>query len=230
MSAIKLTKRHARKINELLNYGLVSGLGSQRPGEMCVEAAVCCALGLPHGDNPPCVGRTVRAFKIRLNDCNWPTDKDRAEGMRGLAIAQLGSDSLDQMEFGKLMFLRGTQILLPFIWRKEADKISAADKKSEMIEWCQLMEKCETFDEARELTKDASAYASAAVGYASDYASDAASYAYAYADYASAYASASASASGYRHELLMLTAHVGLNVLIEMKSPGCKWLGILDEK
>jgi hypothetical protein len=47
---------------------------------MCVEAAVCYALGLPHSDNPPCVGYAVRQYKIRLNDSNWSSNEARAKG------------------------------------------------------------------------------------------------------------------------------------------------------
>lgn len=222
----KPTKKIARKVAELVSHGLVSGLGRQEPGQMCVEAVVNCAFGLPHNDNPPCVGEAVRAFKIKLNDCVWPSDKDRAEGMKGLAIAQLGSDTLDQMEFGKLMYLRGTQRILPFVWRREAEEIEDKSKKAEMIGWCERMEKVQTFEEARQLTAYAYAYASTYTytsTYAYTYASASAS---TYAS-ASAYAYAYAYTYAYRHELLKLTAQVGLDVLIELKSPGCKWLDIL---
>lgn len=53
---IKLTREHAEKINRLLDHGLCAGMGVPIPGEMCVEAAVCYALELPHSDDPPCVG------------------------------------------------------------------------------------------------------------------------------------------------------------------------------
>lgn len=89
---MELNEAVARKVLETVDAGLSSGLGVQKPGKMCVEAAVCYALGLPHGDNPPCVGVAVRAFKIRLNDSGWSSPEARAKGMRKLAIAQLGSD------------------------------------------------------------------------------------------------------------------------------------------
>lgn len=58
----------------------------------CVEAAVCFALGLPHGDQPPCVHPALINFKIGLNDLTlWSSDKARGKGMRRLAVAQLGS-------------------------------------------------------------------------------------------------------------------------------------------
>src|SRR5690349_15232890 len=102
---MNITRAHAKKVLKLVDKGLVRGLGVQKPGQMCVEAAVCFALGLPHGDNPPCVGSAVRGYKIRLNDSNWSSDKARADGMRRVAIAQLGSDAIDQNEFRKEVVL-----------------------------------------------------------------------------------------------------------------------------
>jgi hypothetical protein len=64
-SQIKPTRATAVKVIELLSHGLVRGLGKQKPGEMCIEAVVCCALGLPHGDNQiivrPKISNTVSA-------------------------------------------------------------------------------------------------------------------------------------------------------------------------
>jgi hypothetical protein len=99
MTTLTLTKSHARKVLSVVDAGLCSGKGVPEPGKMCVEAAVCFALGLPHSDDPPCVGKAVREFKIQLNDSSWSSDKARARGLRRLAIAQLGSDSLNQTEF-----------------------------------------------------------------------------------------------------------------------------------
>src|SRR5258708_311587 len=86
----------ARKVLEIVDAGLVNGLGNAVPGQMCVEAAVCFALGEPHGDRPSCVGAAVRAYKIKLNDAAWLSNAARTAGLRHLAIAQLGSDKIDQ--------------------------------------------------------------------------------------------------------------------------------------
>jgi hypothetical protein len=98
---MQATKEIAKKVVELVDQGLVRGLGIQQPGQMCVEAAVCFAFGLPQSDKPPCVGQAVRAFKIRLNDSCWSTNVARAKGMKRLAVAQLGSDSISQRGFVK---------------------------------------------------------------------------------------------------------------------------------
>jgi hypothetical protein len=51
---IEITESVARKVLKTVDAGLCSGLGNPTPGEMCVEAAVCYALDLPHGDEPSC--------------------------------------------------------------------------------------------------------------------------------------------------------------------------------
>src|SRR6266480_87978 len=78
------------KFDSILTRGLSAGLGEQS-GQMCIEAAICATLGLPHGDKPTCVAKSVRDFKIALNDKRWSSAKARAEGLRDLGLAQLGS-------------------------------------------------------------------------------------------------------------------------------------------
>src|SRR5271157_6118985 len=95
-----ITEVIARKVLSTVDAGLVGGVGIRVPGQMCVEAAVCYALGLPHGDDPGCVAPALRALKIRLNDAVWSSNQARARGLRRLAVAQLGStDVLDETEF-----------------------------------------------------------------------------------------------------------------------------------
>lgn len=48
---MRITRKIAVRVLEVVDAGLVSGVGSPEPGKMCVEAAVCYALGLPHGDS-----------------------------------------------------------------------------------------------------------------------------------------------------------------------------------
>ena len=100
---MEITKEHAIKFLELCDAGLSKGLGQQAPGQMCVEACWNAALGLPHGDDPPCVGKAVRAAKIALNDANWSSNEARAKGMRAIGVAQAGSDQIDQVEFSRLI-------------------------------------------------------------------------------------------------------------------------------
>ena len=52
---MEITQEIAAKVLEIVDAGLVGGVGKPVPGQMCVEAAVCYAMGLPHGDEPTCV-------------------------------------------------------------------------------------------------------------------------------------------------------------------------------
>ncbi len=229
----KPSKKIAAKVLEVVDKGLVNGLGVQEPGKMCVEAVVCFAFGLPHGDNPPCVGANVRSFKIALNDCRWPSDAARTKGMRKLAVAQLGSDTIDQEEFLRRVGFKCMTRILPIILQNSIDEDKDKDFFKKYADLSKLekaikdLKKAKTFEQAKEATKGAR-YASA-----SAYVSDSASaYAYAYASASAyAYASASAYASAKKNKIftlkvLKLIAKAGLDTLIEMKSPGCRWLSL----
>src|ERR1700750_875710 len=99
---MQITETVARKVLEVVDAGLVKGVGNPKPGQMCVEAAVCYALDLPHGDDPQCVSRALRQLKINLNDRPWSSNEARGKGLRRLAVAQLGSrDAIDDREFAK---------------------------------------------------------------------------------------------------------------------------------
>src|SRR3989449_8977757 len=112
-----ITKALAAKVLEVVDAGLIKGLGKPIPGQMCVEAAVCFALGEPHGDEPSCVGAAVRAFKIRLNDARWSSNAARTKGLRELAVAQLGSNTIDQQQFAQLLVIEVVRTFLPLLFR-----------------------------------------------------------------------------------------------------------------
>lgn len=80
VSKIEITRNIAAKVLQTIDAGLSHGLGRQEPGQMCVEAAVCYALDLPHGDDPGCVAASLRSLKIRLNDSSWSSNAVRASG------------------------------------------------------------------------------------------------------------------------------------------------------
>ena len=87
---------------------------------MCVEAAVCAALGLPHNDDPGCVTESVRTFKIRFNDSSgWASPASRAYHLRALGIAQLGSkDVVSSREFVIRLAKTIIQHVLPRVCRE----------------------------------------------------------------------------------------------------------------
>src|ERR1700722_18874196 len=114
MSTIEITEVHARKVLKVVDAGLVNGVGRPIPGQMCVEAAVCYALGLPHGDDPKCVSPALRSLKIRLNDSSWSSEQARAKGLRRLAVAQLGSlGELDEKEFVRRLVDHAIRVSTP---------------------------------------------------------------------------------------------------------------------
>ena len=208
---IKLTKQIALKVLESINGALRMGAGNGEGQDVCVMQAIARAVGLPASDDhvEECVGTAVSAFNRRLNDCSWSSDTARAEGMKALGVASIGSNQLNQMEFGKLMFVRGTQRLLPFVFREIA-KIKSGDYKTKLEKHAEICEKVTNFEEAKKACKDASASAHA--------------HAYAYA-----YASASAFfKKSLGDDFLTRTADMGLQCLIELKSPGCEWLDLCE--
>lgn len=101
---MKITTEIVKKVIETVDSGLVKGVGDPVPGQMCVEAAVCYALGMPHSDEPNCVNYDLRQLKIILNDKDWPSDEARARGLRKLAVLQLGTDkNFDDNVFSVLL-------------------------------------------------------------------------------------------------------------------------------
>ncbi len=237
----------ARTVLNVVDAGLVRGLGSAKPGQMCVEAAVCFAYGLPHSDNPPCVGAAVRAFKIRLNDAAWSSDQARAKGMRKLAIAQLGSDQIDQKAFRQIVAEQTIRQIVPIALRaaakrnpKCAERLEAAAVRCEQEGTQQAAEAAR--NPARETrngaaacaAKDvtdaaAAAYAAAAACAAKDV-TDAAAYAYAAAHAAAAaYEAASAyAAAAERDRVLAVSADLALAALLALNSPGCEFLYLTE--
>jgi hypothetical protein len=108
------------KIDAILNRGLSKGLGVLG-GQVCVEAAICEALGLPHGDDPGCVDDAVRAYKIYLNDSPWSSPQARAAGLRDLAIAQLGTRgawAFEGHKFSALLAEKTVRVLIPALFRE----------------------------------------------------------------------------------------------------------------
>lgn len=201
---MNITKKLISKIDQLLSFGLTKGLGQPKPGEMCVEAAIAYALGKEHTDkNYECVLPLLNKIKINLNDCNWSSNKARAEGMRSLAIAQLGSNTLDEAIFAEKLKEHLNKRLLPYLIQKH---------KKEFPNQAAIIEAIEKqypagSEELREALRDHY--------YDDNY------YYYNYYDYYTHYYY---NYNSFRDEWLLLVADTILDVLKEMKSPGCEWL------
>lgn len=205
---LKLTKRHARKVLKVVDAGLCYGKGEPIPGQMCVEAAVCFALGEPFSDEPSCVSPTLRQLKINLNDKAWSSNQARAKGLRRIAIAQLGTkDTLDEIEFMRRVAKTTIQKTVPAAIRLATDKVPEPHK-SNMLAAALRCEQEGTEEAAREANKVTRAYYTAAS--------------------ASASASAAAYAAAYDKVLSQYAEDV-VQILIDMKTPGSKWLDITED-
>jgi hypothetical protein len=209
MQTAAITKEIASKVLEVVDAGLSSGVGERKPGFMCVEAAVCYALGLPHGDDPRCVSPALRSLKITLNDKPWSSKEARAKGLRRLAVAQLGSVGvLDDREFAKRVAEMVIRKMVPLALRAAASIQKDAAHKQKLIDAANRCEK----DGTKAAANAASAYAAASAA-------------------ASAYAAASAAyaaKSKARDQVLSDFAEGVVQILIEMKAPGCEWLSLTE--
>jgi len=253
-----ISREIARKVLEVVDKGLVHGLGKPVPGQMCVEAAVCYAMGLPHSDKPSCVGYAVRAYKIALNDKAWSSDAARATGMRRVAVAQLGSDLIDQRAFAQEVTLQVTRQLLPIALRAAAssvpahkdaletaavacEAITAFAQVSGVVRAARSAAQAAYADDAAAQAAYAAAaqaayaaadaaYAAAAAAQAAYAADDAAAQA-AYAAAAAAqaaYAAADAAYAAKRDSILSRAAEIGVQALIKLGSAGCAWLDLCE--
>jgi len=153
---VEITRDLAAKIVPLVDAGLRAGLGQPRPGEMCAEAAVCYALGLPHGDDPQCVAAALRDLVIALNDKDWSSNAARAKGMKRLIIAQLGTrgPGFDRALFAAKLAEMTIRSIVPIALRAAAS-MSGLEKYKQSLE--DAAASCE-----KEGTRDAALAAAAA--------------------------------------------------------------------
>jgi hypothetical protein len=232
------------KFDAILERGLCAGIGTP-DGQVCIEAAICMAMGLPFGDDPTCVDPAVRVFKIALNDAAWSSPRARAKGLRDLGIAQIGSrDSVDGAEFSRRLAEGTIRILIPHLFisilAEYPDCLMAAERCAmEGTAAAALAAAeaaaCATAAWAWEAARAAGAAAAAAEAVAAEttWAADgaaagAATWAARAAGAAGAARAARAgaweAAQAARDLYLNMSATIALGVLRELKSPGCEWL------
>ena len=205
--ALEITEPLIRKLLATVDAGLTAGVGVPEPGKMCVEAAIAFALGEPHSDGPTCVHPVVRAGKIALNDCAWSSDLARAQGLRRVAIAQLGSTKIDYVKYVTLLAQYTHDEIVPL----------AAESAKTAAEYAESAESA-----AQYAAKTAAEYAESAAQYA-EYAAQSAK--------AARYAkTAQYAAQSDRDAALRLSADLMVRALKECGSPGCAWLWLCDEE
>lgn len=194
---MEITREIAIKVRDTVDAGLVKGVGVQIPGRMCVEAAVCYAMGLPHSDKPPCVSPAIRRLKIQLNDSAWSSDKVRGAGMRRLAIAQLGSAGVvDEMDFVRRVVEMTIRRFIPIALRAAALIHPVAEHKIALEKAASRCEQAVTLNDCAAAARAAEAAEAEAAAAAQD-------------------------------KLLSDFAEGVVQVLIEMKAPGCQWLDLV---
>jgi hypothetical protein len=231
------------KYNEILGRGLCAGVGEPN-GQMCIEAAISQACGLPFNDEPSCVEPVIRSYKIALNDKEWSSPEARAKGMYDLGIAQLGSaGTVDPKAFVTRLAELHIRELVPAVFR---EVLSKHPKCMEAADRCEKEGTREAayaaYAAANAYAADYAAASAADYAYAADYASSAADYAssaadyayaaadYAYAASAAAYAHSAAAYAQGKDKYLLLSATICLRVLRELNAPGVALLDQLTGK
>ena len=236
---MEITREIAIKVRDTVDAGLVKGVGIQVPGQMCVEAAVCYAMGLPHSDEPPCVSPAIRQLKIQLNDSAWSSDKARGAGMRRLALAQLGSAGVvADVDFVRRVVEMTIRRFIPIALRAAASIHPLAEHKVAMEKAAVQCEQASTLDceaaaQAAEAAGRAAGWAVEA-GRAAGWAAEAAEVVGcaveavgSVAGRAAARAAGSVAGRAAQDKLLSDFAEGVVQVLIEMKAPGCQWLDLV---
>ena len=227
---MEITREIAAKVLEIVDAGLVRGRGEPIAGQMCVEAAVCFAMGLPHGDDPVCVSPVLRGFKIQLNDRDWSSNRSRAVGLRRLALIQLGSNG--HLDDADLLFRLEKLAIKKFVPVALRAAASYNSKYPETL--LAAATRCEVEGTRAAARAAADAAADAAAG---DVAADAcvaaifasmslAAGAAAYAARAVAAASTRTAAAAAYDKTLAEFAEDVVQLLIEMKAPGAQWLDL----
>lgn len=209
------------------------GTGEQLPAWRCESYTFYYPL-LPHDDDTKCVGWAVRYLVFHINNREWSSDEARAAGLRKLAVAQLGSDQLDQFRFAELVALKTVQKLCPLLFAELA-KLAETDEDRESMksagrdcaEVTSLEEAIEVLNRdiasARGLPHTleiarSSAHA-LAHGHILAHALDLALFLALTLDHVIAITS---------DEALTMLADICLEVLVEMGSPGCQHLGLCE--
>lgn len=248
---MQITRELATRVRNVVDVGLVKGLGTPEPGKMCVEAAVCYAMGLPHSDEPSCVSSAIRSVKITLNDSAWSSTQTRAKGMRRLAIAQLGSAGvINDVEFSKRLAVLCVKTVVTMALKK-ASEVQVGKHKEELERLsiiCSQVATTETASWAANVASAASwaaraaseagrlaAIAASAASARSEAANGAASAASAaiWAASAASWAAraanraASATSETASDKILSDFAEDIVQLLVEMEAPGCEFLDLV---
>lgn len=239
---MKITKKHARKVLAVVDQGLVQGVGIPVPGKMCVEAAVCFALGLPHGDKPECVSPVLRKLKIKLNDAMaWPDNTHRAKGLRALAVLQLGTQGeLDEEEFSNRLVVGVTQEIISETLARAAKECTYEENQKALLSVAEKCKNSHTWMKARDSVRFKHDVTNTQ-GWDNDYSTMVTSFDICQKMYnvaglrpawdlvvADVTSAVNIAASNGNWRVLVKFATIVADILIAMKVPAVKWLDLLD--
>jgi hypothetical protein len=115
------------KYDALLAAGLPKGLGTTKHACLMGALNLACGGSLTDAYESPCVMPAAAKFAIRLNDARWSSEAGRANGLRELGLALLGTADLDPVAFARSIANRTIKQILPpmlrsFGLKKEADR------------------------------------------------------------------------------------------------------------
>lgn len=213
------------------------GTGEQLPAWRCESYTFYYPL-LPHDDDTKCVGWAVRYLVFHINNREWSSDAARAEGLRKLVVAQLGSDKLDQFRFAHLVALKTVQRMCPLLFAQLA-KLAETDEDREAMESAgRACSEVASLQEAVTVLVDAidrargAAHALEIARYSTNALANGHTLAHAL-DLALNIAIGLGLTLDHviaitRVETLNMLADICTEVLIEMESPGCQWLGLCE--
>lgn len=97
-----------------IDGGLTHGMGGGGRSNMCVQHAVNHVMGRGRSDDVTwCALNEINSFGIHLNDCRWTSKRARADGLRRLAVAELGSNKVNKAELAQSIRRKYVNHMLP---------------------------------------------------------------------------------------------------------------------
>jgi hypothetical protein len=126
----EITEELARKVLAIIDKELSEPLFEPRTVFVSAERPLCDVLGRPRpspsSDGLGWVSPALRTLTGCLHGCRWTSSKVRAEGLRRLALAQLGSHALDDREFARRVAQLTIRTVLPRALRAVAAALELA--------------------------------------------------------------------------------------------------------
>ena len=160
----QMTTEQLTTFDALLARGLRAGPGHNSKGQVCLLQAIALSMGEDLTDKASCVAVADRRFAIGLNDARWSSPKIRADALRPLALAQLGTAGTDRVPWVRRLVIGTVARVLPMALRARGYSAEAT-----------RCERATTLDDARSASAFSADFAIASAASAADFAASAAS-------------------------------------------------------